>query len=167
MPSPLRGPLLAAATLALLTIVPAAATAAPRQCTTADLSAKVGQVSAGAGQRNAPLILTNHSGHTCRTAGYVGLQLTTAGGRKVPTSTSRVPGQAPVVTLRPGEKAVSQMQWTVIATGSEPADGPCEPNPSDLLVIPPNQTTQTAAAWKNGPVCGFGRFSITPLKKKG
>jgi hypothetical protein len=162
----LRPTLLAVAGLGALAILPAAASAAPQQCTTADLSAKVGQVDAGAGQRQAPLVLTNHSGHTCRTEGYVGLQLATAGGRKLPTSTARSGGTTPLVTLKPGQKAVTQLSWTVVATGSEPVDGPCEGTPSDLLVIPPNQTTQTATAWKNGPVCGFGKFSITPLKKK-
>jgi hypothetical protein len=162
----LRPTLLAAAGLGALAIVPSAATAATPQCTTADLAAKVGQVDAGAGQRHAPLVLTNHSGHACRTAGYVGLQLTTAHHGKLPTSTARSGGKTPVVTLEPGQKAVTTLGWTVIASGTEPVDGPCEPNPSDLLVIPPNQTTQTATAWKNGPVCGFGKFSITPLKKK-
>ena len=166
MPRSIRTPVVAAAALGALAIVPSAALAAPPQCTTADLSAKVGQVGAGAGQRNAPLVLTNHSGHTCKTAGYVGLQLANASGKKIPTSTQRVAGQTPVITLKPGQQAVSQLQWTVIATGSEPVDGPCEPNPSDLLVIPPNQTTQTATAWKSGPVCGFGKFSVTPLKRK-
>jgi hypothetical protein len=162
---PIHG--LPAAALCVLAIIPAAAPAATRQCTTADLHAKVGQVDAGAGQRQAPLILTNHSGHTCQTEGYVGLQLATAGGKKLPTSTARSGGKTPLVTLKPGQKAVTQLQWTVIATGNEPVDGPCEGTPSDLLVIPPDQRTQTAAAWKQGPVCGHGKISITPLKKKG
>jgi hypothetical protein len=164
---PIRGPVLVAVTLGALAIIPSAASAAKRQCTTADLSAKVGQVDAGAGQRQAPLVLTNHSGHTCQTEGYVGLQLMTAGGKKLPTKAARVSGKTPLVTLKPGQKAVSTMSWTVIASGNEPVDGPCEGTPSDLLVIPPNQTTQTAAAWKQGPVCNHGKISITSLKKKG
>ena len=164
---PLRGPLLAAAALGAVALVPSAASAAPRACTTADLSAKVGQVDAGAGQRQAPLILTNHSGHTCQTGGYVGLQLVTAGGKVLPTNAARVAGQTKLLTLKSGQQAVSTMSWTVIASGNEPADGPCEGTPSDLLVIPPNQRTQTAAAWKQGPVCGHGKISITPLKKRG
>jgi hypothetical protein len=167
MPRLIRGPVASAAALGALALIPATASAAPQQCTTADLSAKVGQVNAGAGQRQAPLMLTNHSGHTCRTAGYVGLQLATASGKKLPTSTARSGGNAPQVTLKPGQQAVTTLGWTVIASGNEPTDGPCEGTPSDLLVIPPNQTTQTATPWKNGPVCGFGKFSITPLKKKG
>jgi hypothetical protein len=164
---PIRGPVLAAAALGALAIAPSAASAAPPQCATADISAKVGQINAGAGQRQAPLILTNHSGHTCRTGGYVGLQLVTANHKNLPTNAVRVSGQTPTLTLKPGQQAVSTMSWTVIASGNEPVDGPCEGNPSDLLVIPPNQRTQTAAAWKQGPVCGHGKISITPLKKRG
>jgi hypothetical protein len=163
----LRPSVLAVAAVGVVAIIPSAASAATPQCTTADLSAKLGQVNAGAGQRQAPLILTNHSGHTCRTGGYVGLQLATGSGKKLPTSTKRVGASTPVVTLKPGQQAVSTLSWTVIATGNEPANGPCEGTPSDLLVIPPNQTTQTATPWKQGPVCAHGAFSVTPLKKKG
>jgi hypothetical protein len=163
---PIRRLVLAAAVLGALASIPSAASAAAPQCTTADISAKVGQVNAGAGQRQAPLILTNHAGHPCRTGGYVGLQLVTANHKNLPTTAARVSGKTQLLTLRPGQQAVSTMSWTVIASGNEPVDGPCEGNPSDLLVIPPNQRTQTAAAWKQGPVCNHGRISITPLKKR-
>jgi hypothetical protein len=162
---PMRTPFLIAAALGALAVVPSAATAAPLRCHTADLSAKVGSVDAGAGQRNATLTLTNHSGHTCATAGYVGLQLTTATGAKIPTSTRRAGGSTPTVTLKPGAKAVATLAWTVIASGDEPTDGPCEKTPTDLLVIPPNETTQTATAWTQGPVCAHGRFTVGALKK--
>jgi len=161
----MRTSILTAAALGALAVLPSAAAAAPPQCRTADLSAKVGNVQPGAGQRVATLSLRNTSGHTCRTGGYVGLQLETSSGRDLPTSTTRVGGPARTVTLRPGQRAVSTLQWTVIATGDEPANGPCEGTPSDLLVIPPNQTTQTATPWRNGPVCDHGTFTITPLKK--
>lgn len=163
---PIHGPLLAVAAASALALIPSAASAATPQCTTADLSAKLGQVNAGAGQRQAPLVLTNHSGHTCQTRGYVGLQLTTASGKKLPTSTARSGGSTALVTLKPGQQATTTLAWTVIASGDEPVDGPCEGTPSDLLVIPPNMTTQTATAWKQGPVCDHGTFSITPLKRK-
>lgn len=152
----------AAAAVALPASAPAAST--PR-CHTADVSAKVGAVDAGAGQRNATLTLTNRSGHTCRTAGYVGLQLATAAGGKIPTSTKRTGGSAPTVTLRPGAKAVATLAWTVVATGSEPTNGPCERSATDLLVIPPDETTQTTTAWTQGPVCNRGQFTIGALRK--
>jgi hypothetical protein len=164
--TPLSG-LGALAVVAAAAAVPAAAPAAatPR-CHTADVSARVGSVGAGAGQRNATLTLTNRSGHTCRTQGYVGLQLTTANGTAIPTSTARTGAAAPVVTLKPGGKAVATLQWTVVATGSEPVNGPCQPTPTDLLVIPPDERTQTAAAWTQGAVCAKGRFTVGPLRKR-
>lgn len=159
--------MLGASALAALTLLPATASAAPPRCHTADLSAKVGNVQAGAGQRQGTLTLTNHSGHVCRTQGYVGLQLADARGRAIPTSTVRVDGPPPKVRLKPGQKAVATLQWTVIASGREPVDGPCEATPTDLLVIPPDETTQTAARWTQGPVCARGRFEVGPLRKKG
>ncbi len=154
------------AAAAALAALPAAASAAsPPRCHTADLSAKVGAVSPGAGQRTATLTLTNHSGHTCRTQGYVGLQLASASGKKLPTSTVRTGAKAPVVTLKPDAKAVASLQWGVIAGAGEPVNGPCEPTPTDLLVIPPDERTQTAARWTQGPVCQQGRFVVGPLRK--
>ncbi|HEU4656420.1 MAG TPA: DUF4232 domain-containing protein [Capillimicrobium sp.] len=155
-----------AGALAAVLAVPGMAAAATPRCHTADLSARVGQVQAGAGQRQATLTLRNHSGHTCHTQGYVGLQLADARGRALPTSTVRVDGPAPKVRLRPGARAVATLQWGVIPAGNEPADGPCEPTPTDLLVIPPDETTQTAARWTQGPVCQRGRFEVGPLRRK-
>ncbi|HEY8582640.1 MAG TPA: DUF4232 domain-containing protein, partial [Capillimicrobium sp.] len=80
-----------------------------------------------------------------------------------PTSTDRVGGPSAAVRLRPGQRAAAPLAWTVVATGSEPADGPCERTPTDLLVIPPDETAQTAARWRNGPVCDRGRFEVGPL----
>jgi hypothetical protein len=161
----MRTPLLIVAAVGALAVLPSGASAATPRCHTADLAAKVGSVDAGAGQRNAKLTLTNHSGHPCSTAGYVGLQLATPTGGKIPTGTKRTGGSTPTVTLKPGAQAVATIAWTVIATGSESTAGPCEPNATDLLVIPPNETTQTATAWTQGPVCNHGQFTIGPLKK--
>jgi hypothetical protein len=157
---------LGVAGLAALAAVPAAAPAAstPR-CHTADLSAKVGAVSPGAGQRNANLTLTNRSRHACRTQGYVGLQLVSVWGEKIPTSTVRTGGPAPLVRLAPGAKAVASLQWGVIAGGNEPVNGPCEHNPPELLVTPPNETRQITTTWTQGPVCQRGRFQVGPLRK--
>jgi len=155
-----------AGALAALALVPSGAAAANRPCGTPDLTVKLGQVGAGAGQRYAPLILTSKANFTCTMRGYVGLSLTTKIGTSVPTKTVRLPGKKPVVRLKPGQQAVTRLQWTVVATGSEPVDGPCEPNPADLFVTPPGQQLRLHVPWKNGPVCGSGKFSITPVKKK-
>lgn len=145
-------------------VAPSAASAAAPRCATADLQARVAGVQAGAGQRQANLVLRNISGSTCRTQGWVGLQLADSKGRAIPTSTDRVSGPAPKVRLRPGQRARATLQWTVVATGSEPDDGPCERTPTNLLVIPPDETTQTTARWTQGPVCDRGRFEVGPLR---
>jgi hypothetical protein len=166
--TPLSIALGAGALAAALSLLPAAAAsaAAPR-CTTVELSAKVGGVQPGAGQRQGTLTLTNRSGHPCRTQGFVGLQLADRRGRPLPTSTVRVDGPGRVVRLTPGARAVATLQWGVIAAGNEPVDGPCERTPTDLLVIPPGETAQTAARWTQGPVCQRGRFEVGPLRRAG
>ena len=52
------------------------------------------------------------------------------------------------ITLRPGGSAWTRMHWTVAAGAGEPAAAPCEPRPSRLLVIPPDERTQLSV--KNG-----------------
>src|SRR5690349_22861905 len=47
--------------------------AAAKRCSTGGFKARVGAVSAGAGQRYAPLVLTNTSTKTCWVYGFVGL----------------------------------------------------------------------------------------------
>jgi uncharacterized protein DUF4232 len=67
------GILLIATAAAATTASPAVA--APPRCHTNELSASLGRVDAGAGQRFTRLTLRNRASHTCRTQGWVGLQL--------------------------------------------------------------------------------------------
>jgi hypothetical protein len=149
---------------ALLAIAPNAGAAAPR-CTADMLTARVTAPAPGAGQRQAALVLTNRAASPCSTRGYVGLQLTGAGGRAIPTQAVRTGAAAAPVTLAPGATARATLQWTVMPAGSEPVDGPCEATPRRLLVIPPNGTRQLAARWTQGPVCQRGRFLLSPLHR--
>ena len=58
-----------------------AAAAAPQlpRCHTSGLSASLGRIDAGAGQRDVRLTLRNRSGHSCRTQGWIGMQLRRSG----------------------------------------------------------------------------------------
>lgn len=149
-----------------LAALPAAVPAAAPRCQAEDLTARVVDVEPGAGQRMARLVLVNRSDRACRTRGWVRLQLVDRRGRPLPTSTARVGGPAERVLLRPGQHAVSSLQWTVIATGDEPADGPCQPTPRALRVTPPGTSTSTTARWTQGPVCAGGRFALGPLRPR-
>jgi hypothetical protein len=117
-----------------------------------------------AGNRYAALVLTNTSSGSCRTYGYVGLQLTGAGGTKMPTTVVRETRQSPhAITLRPGQSAWTRIHWTVASGAGEPVTGPCEPQVSRLLVIPPDERTQLTAGWPSGSVCEHGKIFVTAL----
>jgi hypothetical protein len=134
---------------------PAHAAAAPR-CHTADLSAHMGRVDAGAGSRFAPLVVRNTSTHACTVRGYVG-------GRFVGHTTHviRVTGN-PVVTvaLTPGKSAVSDMRWGAIPSGGATH---C-PTPSTLEVTPPDETTQLKLKWSGGMICGGYALQVKALR---
>jgi hypothetical protein len=125
-------------------------------CHTADLSAHMGRVDAGAGSRFAPLVLENTSDRACTVRGYVG-------GRFVGHTTKvvRVAG-TPIatVTLAPGRSAVSDMRWSAIPPGSSTH---C-PTPSRLQITPPDETTQLTLKWRGGVVCGGYELDVKALR---
>jgi hypothetical protein len=110
---------------------------------------------AGAGQRSAVLTLVNGSGQTCRIEGFGGIGLVGANGQALPTKQVRVESPAPsLVTVAPGAGVTSQLRWTVVPAGSDPASG-C-PTPVAVAVIPPDETDAVTVAWSLGPVCDGG-----------
>ncbi len=148
----------AAATTATASAVPA--------CRTADFAAVVRNVQAGAGQRQATLVLRNRSSRSCHTFGYVGLQLRSARGGNIPTSTTRVRPPAPkTIVLTPGAHAFAKLAWTAVASGSESQSGACEPTAKTLQITPPDQTARVSTAWRGGPVCARGAFRVGALTR--
>lgn len=130
------------------------------RCHTGDLSGSVQNQDAGAGQRYADLVLRNDSGRPCTVYGYGGMQLVDASGRPLPTNLQREADPGPsLVHLAPGATTRSTLHWTVVATGDEPTDAPCEPEPAGARVTPPDETDQLTVAWNYGPVCSHGRIS--------
>jgi hypothetical protein len=144
---------------------PSATTSTPAtptgtRCHTPDLTGALSEMDAAAGHRYARLVLTNVSGRTCTVYGYGGLQLATASRQPLPTIQRRDPTHPPkLVRLAPGGKASTVLSWGAVPSGSEPVTGPCEPLPSLLLVIPPDETSQLAVPWRFGPVCQRGEIT--------
>lgn len=140
----------------------ASATTAPAagpECNSSDVAARVTGGQAGAGQREAFLVLTNTSDETCSITGYPGLQLLTSTNAKVPTKVVRVASPAPkTVKLKPNAAATSALAFGAVATGSEPQTGPCEKKPTQVQIIPPDATTSVTAPWALGPVCNKGKI---------
>jgi hypothetical protein len=167
------GALAGAAALAAASAAPAApaastTTAAPaalRRCHTGGLSASLGRVDAGAGQRDVRLTLRNRSGHRCRTQGWVGMQLR-RNGHDVRTNVVRVQGPSHRVVLDAGERAVTTLHWTVVPSPSEPHAGACEPTARRVLITPPDEVSALRIRWTGGPVCQRGRIDVRPLRHR-
>ncbi|MEV3919930.1 DUF4232 domain-containing protein [Actinomadura coerulea] len=124
------------------------------------LTASLGNLDAGAGNRYVALTLTNKSGKHCRTGGWSGLQLTGAAGR-IPTTVFRE-GTARTIVVPDGGHAYERLHWAAVPADDE-TGSTCEPVATALRVIPPNQTAAVDARWEYGPVCRHGEIRLTPL----
>ncbi|HZV73008.1 MAG TPA: DUF4232 domain-containing protein [Conexibacter sp.] len=150
-----------AATAALPAVAPAAR--APR-CTVSMLLGELRAPSAGAGQRQAKLLLTNVTRRTCSLAGYPGGLLLGATNIPLPTNVVRDTGhRARVVTLTPGQSAKTTVQWGVITGSGDRQTGACEPTPARIEITPPNASGHLVLPWRNGPVCERGRIVVNPV----
>jgi uncharacterized protein DUF4232 len=129
------------------------------RCTPAQLTGRMEPGEPAAGHRAATLVVTNTSTNTCTLYGYGGAELYTASGVPIPTRLTRVldPGPA-LVRLLPGSSARKDMRWTVVPTGDEPVDEPCQVPASQIRVIPPDETSPFFVIWDLGPVCDGGRL---------
>ncbi|GAA2680907.1 MULTISPECIES: DUF4232 domain-containing protein [Actinosynnema] len=132
------------------------------RCTAASLAGRFQPTDAGAGNRYGTFVVTNTGDRPCTLTGYSGLQLLDAAGRPVPTDLVRTgtPGPEPVV-VEPGASASANLRWTVVPTGDEPVEGPCEPQPASAAAIPPDETQPLTVTWVAGPVCGGGKIEIS------
>ncbi|MFI9010481.1 DUF4232 domain-containing protein [Actinosynnema sp. NPDC053489] len=140
----------------------AAATPASGRCSAAVLAGTVEPAEAGAGNRYGKLVVTNSGSTPCTLNGYSGLQLLDAAGNPVPTDLQRSPdpGPAPIL-LAPGRAAAANLHWTVVPTGDEPVDRPCQAEAARAAAIPPDETQPVDLRWGLGPVCAGGKIEIS------
>lgn len=156
-------PVAALALAAALVPAAGASPAALPPCHTGDLSARLGRIDAGAGQRYETLTLTNVSHHTCHTYGYVGMQFLDAHGRALSTDVDRDRSLQPHrVVLTPGARATSRLHWSVVPSSVDPG-GRCGPAPRRAEITPPDQTTHLTIRWAGGQVCERGEVWVTRL----
>jgi hypothetical protein len=121
----------------------------------------VGRIEPAAGNRYAPLALTNVSRRTCWTRGFVGLIMIDSSKDVMATRVRRDGTAGSRVVLRPGKKAVAQLHWGAVETGTETT---C-PTPGRLLVIPPDERAFLDIRFKADRVCDHGLINVGPLKK--
>ena len=138
-----------------------AAVPAVKRCDSSVLKGQVDPTDAGAGNRYGKFVVTNSGTMPCTLNGYSGFQLENASGA-VPTKLERKADPAPAaMTLAPGGKASANLHWGVVPAGSEPVEGPCQPEPSKAAAIPPDETVPLTLPWTLGPVCSGGRIEIS------
>lgn len=129
------------------------------RCHTSELTGSLVPGSPGAGQRYATVVLENTGGHTCTVHGYGGIGLVNSAGAALPTQQVRVPSPAPTtVTLAPHGTVRSQLHWSAVPGAGDATNGPCQPTPAALQVIPPDETDHLSIPWNQGPVCEGGRI---------
>jgi hypothetical protein len=94
--------------------------------------------------------------------GFGGLGLAGAGGTALPTKQVRAGGPPTTVSLAPGATVRSALHWGSVNGPGDPPTGACQPTPTTLRVIPPDETDPLSLAWTFGPVCEGGTIEQQP-----
>ncbi|WP_182887566.1 DUF4232 domain-containing protein [Microbispora sp. H10885] len=157
-PAAARGTVRAASASIASTASTASAAKGPARCRTTGLRARVGRQDPGAGNRYAPLVLTNASGRTCWVYGFVGLVLIDGRGDVLRTRTRRESVTPHRVTLRPGASAHARLHWTVVPTDHETR---C-PVSARLMIIPPDEVAHLEVPF-TASICDDGRIDARPM----
>lgn len=115
------------------------ASAAAQGCKNADLRARFRPTDAGAGHSFGRIVLVNVSRHACRTGGFGGLSYVGGGnGTQVGAPATRTGRSAGSFVLRPGQRAVSQVDE---ANAADHDRTTCRPRRVDgFRVYVPNAT---------------------------
>jgi hypothetical protein len=140
------------------------------RCHTVDLSPEASLVagSAGAGQMELNIRLTNTSGHACTIYGYPGMRLEDQSVNGQSTTVNRDPGvPEKILTLVENGSAATtaQFDFDIPVLPGEPTSGPCEPESVYLEITPPDETTQLITRITGGPitVCDHGTLNVLPF----
>ncbi|MFH8989878.1 DUF4232 domain-containing protein [Streptomyces sp. NPDC017940] len=140
------------------TSAPARRPPATPRCTADHLALSLGRVDAGAGNRYAPLVLTNTGTVTCALRGYPGVSLLDASGERVGHPAKRSGGMLPPVKLAPGKHAYAVLH--TVAPGL--TDKPCWPRAQRVHVYPPGSKAALRAPATSFEVCG-DTFDVTAV----
>jgi hypothetical protein len=132
------------------------------RCTAASLSGTIEPMESAPGNRYARLAVQNTSKQTCTLQGYGNLELLNATKQPIPTTVERNLNPVPaLIRLAPAGSASKILHWSVVATGDEPADGPCQPQASAINVKPPDETDPFQVNYEFGSVCDHGRIETS------
>jgi hypothetical protein len=133
-------------------------------CSTGDLNMQLVPGQPGAGQRYVTLELTNRSGHTCHTYGYVGLALLDGRNHAFETHASWDRSVRPHrVVLAPDASAVALLHYTIVWGAGDPT-GACAIPPLRVEITAPDNYSHLIIPWNQGAVCNHGRIDVGPLE---
>jgi hypothetical protein len=139
-------------------------TAAPPQCTAAQLNVGPGRSGVGLGNYVQYVILTNTSGRDCSLRGFPGVQFVNGAGQPLPTrphhGSSYFWGtdQISSIVLAPGGRA----SFGLAGSDYDNVHQRACPQAAGIKVIPPGLTTQqlVSVTW---PDCYRGRVDVSPV----
>ncbi len=118
------------------------------RCAAADLAVAFGPVNLGeGGQRERPIVLTNHSGRGCAVTGFPGVRLVARDGSRYFDLVRSSIVRPTRIVLAPGGTARATMRYLPVEPGAQGA--------YDVVrvdVTPPDATTSTSLPWDGGPV---------------
>jgi Protein of unknown function (DUF4232) len=133
-------------------------------CGTGQLAVTTRGLNPGAGNRYAVVVLTNTSPGTCRTQGYIGMQLLSSSGKAVPTNVVRDHSRtAARLTLASGQHAYARLHWGAMPGTGDSTSTNCQTPASRVEVTPPDSYSHEEVKWSFGPVCEKGRIFVLPL----
>jgi len=139
---------------------PASAAQAPL-CTAGRLAGAIIDVQGAAGSRFGRLILTNTSGQSCRTRGFIGGRLIAAGGAPLPTPiVHEAPSPPRRVIIRSGAAASVGIAWSVIPSGNRPC------RTARWLRVRPPHATRTIRVFFGSTACR-GTIRVRPVVPAG
>ncbi|MGY1437055.1 DUF4232 domain-containing protein [Streptomyces reniochalinae] len=128
------------------------------QCTSSDLSAKIGPNHPGAGQENFALVLTNTSGSNCTVYGFPGFAFVDSDGDQVSLDPERNGDSGETIKLTPGSSA-----WAPLSFSNPEMTGVPTVTPDAALITPPDQRSSLKVDWSGGPVSATGKASVPKI----
>jgi hypothetical protein len=131
-------------------------------CTSGSLFGSIEPMDSAAGGRYVTLVVKNKGQQDCTLKGFGGLELVNYNKEPLPTTANRNLDPQPVlVTLAPGEEAGKILRWTVVPTGDEPTEGPCQPQATGINVQPPDEETSFRVDYEFGSICDHGTIDTS------
>ncbi|WNV85729.1 DUF4232 domain-containing protein [Umezawaea sp. Da 62-37] len=138
--------------------------AAVQPCRAQGLSARIdtpaGRFDAS-GHRGFLVVLTNAGAAPCSVLGFGTYSLLDAAGQPMRSvQHNAVWSGVDTIALAPGGQAYARVSYTVVPTGDEPVDGPCQPPTGALRVVPPGDAGTLDLPLRVN-VCDHGRLEVT------